>query len=107
MADVARRQHLEEYRGKILPPNHPITRHIRDVVNRILQANDLGILKTPSPAKVLRQAHDDTWDADGAYGGRTQSLNPEAGGNQWELLVVDDDSIVNAAASFGWCLLHL
>lgn len=33
--------------------------------------------------------------------GRTEDVAPGVGGRQWELLVVNDDKIVNAAASYG------
>ncbi|KAI0791647.1 peptidase family M48-domain-containing protein [Irpex lacteus] len=98
VADMARKALLEDFQGKLLPPNHPLTLHVAGVVSKILNFNNLGTLKTPHPVKVLGHPTDDEFWGDS---GRTDGLTPETGGKQWELLVVDDDKVVNAAAAYG------
>lgn len=114
MAAETHQELLREFNGRILPPNHRITREIERVVTRILDANNLGSLKntaapvgmvhTPDLERVL-QPGEDMW-SDGKRDGK---VSPESGGREWHLVVVDDPKIVNAMASFGMalCLLHL
>jgi hypothetical protein len=46
----------KEFGGKLLPSSHVITQHVRRVVSRILEANDLGTLRgdlrTPSSPPI-------------------------------------------------------
>jgi hypothetical protein len=105
MAKEAYSQLAEEFQGRILPPQHPITRHVERVVNRILHANNLGSLahaahgsgRPVTPESIF--GADDPW----ASGGTDQGapLAPESGGREWRLLVVNDEKMVNAMASFG------
>ncbi|OSC97006.1 hypothetical protein PYCCODRAFT_1208541 [Trametes coccinea BRFM310] len=95
LAETAHEQLLQEFKGKVLPPNHPLTRHIRRVVNQILEANQLGTLHTPEVHTRLRP-HDGMVSIDGV-----ERVPPEAGGKEWHLFVVNDDHVVNAMASFG------
>ncbi|KAI0343179.1 hypothetical protein BDW22DRAFT_1428602 [Trametopsis cervina] len=97
IAERTRQSLLQEYQKQALPPNHPLTIHVHNIVNRILEANDLGVLKTPYPSKVLSQKPRDPWDPDS----RSEDVPPEAGGREWELIVVDDMQTVNALAAFG------
>ncbi|KAI0704359.1 peptidase family M48-domain-containing protein [Cytidiella melzeri] len=106
MAETARLAMLQEFEGKILPPSHRLTRHISDVVTRILEANDLGKLRTPHPADVLGQATHAGSGSNVTHRRREEVLNPEAGGIEWELLVVDDESVVNAAAAYGNIIVY-
>ncbi len=97
LAEESHQQLLQQFKGKVLPPNHPLTRHIRRVVERILEANNLGILKPfGEQPRVLSSA--DVWSATG-----TDDLPPDVGGNlkEWHLFVVDDKSMINAMTSFG------
>ncbi|KAI0052798.1 hypothetical protein FA95DRAFT_1553068 [Auriscalpium vulgare] len=94
---------IEEYRGKILPPNHPLTVHVHDVASRILSANHLGTLQAADPrGKPTRRdvfgseatpEMSDAWDPDG----KTQAGKQKV----WNLFVVDDKSVVNAMAAPG------
>ncbi|KAI0091759.1 peptidase family M48-domain-containing protein [Irpex rosettiformis] len=95
---MTRRELLKDFEGKILSPNHPLTLHVAGVVNKILKANDLGSLKAPHPARVLGNATDDDFWSDSS---RMDAFPPESGGKEWELLVVDDDKVINAAAAYG------
>ncbi|KAI0641727.1 peptidase family M48-domain-containing protein [Trametes meyenii] len=95
LAEVSHEQLLQEFKGKVLPPNHPLTKHIRRVVTRILDANNLGTLEAPEMnARAL--SGKDIWS-----GGEPDRIPPEVGGKEWHLFVVNDDSTVNAMASFG------
>ena len=70
----------------MLSPNHPLARHVRRTVTRILEANNLGRLKSPTMAVA-------PWSDASLFAG--------SGKKEWELMVVKDDQIVNAMASFG------
>lgn len=100
---MTRREMLEQYKGKILPPNHPLTKTVKEIATRLLEANNLGTLGTPNARTVMAQHEEDLWYSDATHGARTEDVVPEAGGTQWELMVVDDDKVVNAQAAFGQC----
>lgn len=82
--------------------NHPITRHVRRVVTSILEANELGTLssgqdtslvhRNPKPG-VLWEPH----DGNDGEAKRQIEMHP---GKEWNLLVVNDEKVVNAMASF-------
>ncbi|KAI0665490.1 peptidase family M48-domain-containing protein [Trametes maxima] len=95
LAEVSHEQLLQEFKGKVLPPNHPLTKHIRRVVTRILDANNLGTLEAPEVNARALPAKD-VWSV-----GEPDRIPPEVGGKEWHLFVVNDDSTVNAMASFG------
>ncbi|KAG2158779.1 peptidase family M48-domain-containing protein [Suillus bovinus] len=93
---------LAEFRGKILPSNHAVTRHVQRVVNRILESSDLGHLRSSEPRRSLLEAPEDFWSEDPFTTGRPGELSTtESGSKEWNLLVVNDPSIVNAMATFG------
>ncbi|KAG1895298.1 peptidase family M48-domain-containing protein [Suillus fuscotomentosus] len=102
LAQAAYNELLAEFRGKILPSDHPVTRHVQRVVNRILESSDLGHLSSSEPSRSLVGTPDDFWSEDPFTTGRpAESSTPESGGKEWNLLVVNDPSIVNAMATFG------
>jgi hypothetical protein len=93
---------LSEFEGKILPAHHPITHHVHRVVSDLLEASDLGALRSSNPRKS--PAEDDSfWDDDPSAAARPHDphTSPDSGGKEWDLLVVNDPTIVNALASFG------
>jgi hypothetical protein len=106
MAKASHEELLEEFRGKILPPNHPLTRAVSDIVTRILEASNLGSLKAePSFIQQIGTSIEDLWHAD--VQNREEPV-PGSGGREWRLMVVDDPKVVNAMASFGQRLaIHL
>ncbi|KAL4074570.1 peptidase family M48-domain-containing protein [Scleroderma yunnanense] len=93
---------LTQFRGKVLPADHPITRHVRRVVTDILYANNLGTLHSSEPHQQS-SVGGGFWGDDpyGAARPQTTNASPESGGKEWNLLVVNDPSIVNAMATFG------
>lgn len=102
LAQAAYAQLLAEFRGKILPADHPITRHVRRVITGILDANNLGTLHSSEPHRQP-SAEGDFWGEDPYGAARPQTVNatPESGGKEWNLLVVNDPKVVNAMAMFG------
>jgi len=101
-AQAAYAQLLAEFRGKILPTDHPITRHVRRVITGILDANNLGTLHSSEPHRQP-SAEGDSWAEHPYRAARPQTVNatPESGGKEWNLLVVNDPKVVNAMAMFG------
>ena len=99
MAKTSHEQLLKEFRGKILPPNHPLTQAVRDVVTRILEASNLGSLKAePTFIQQAGTSIEDLWQADVR---NKEEPVPGSGGREWRLIVVNDPKVVNAMASFG------
>jgi len=99
MAKASYEQLLEEFRGKILPPNHPLTQAVRGVITGILEASNLGSLKSePTFIQQTGTSIEDLWHADVQ---KSEEPVPGSGGREWRLMVVDDPKVVNAMASFG------
>lgn len=92
---------MNEYKGKILPPDHPISRKIISVVTRILEANKIGgtlrILHSAGALTLELQSVDsDKLNSDGgAQDAGTASRR------QWDLIVVDDITELCASAGIG------
>ena len=100
LADAAHTELLQEFKGKVLPPNHPLTRHIRRVTTRILEASNLGTLEAPDVGRP--KGSEELW----SFNGSPEEMPPEVGGSKkWHLFVVNDDSVVNAMASYGRCIV--
>ena len=96
-----------QYRDRILPANHIITQNIREVVQAILDANSLGVIK--SETGTMRSfstfpgafgAVEDSWDPDANRIDTriSDGSNLESNTREWELVVIDDQKTVNAAA---------
>ncbi|RPD56868.1 hypothetical protein L227DRAFT_578532 [Lentinus tigrinus ALCF2SS1-6] len=97
LGEAAHQQLLQEFKGKILPPDHPLTRHIRRVTTRLLEASNLGTLDAPDVRRP--KGTDELW----SFNGNPDEIPPEVGGSakKWHLFVVNDDRVVNAMATFG------
>ncbi|TFK87113.1 hypothetical protein K466DRAFT_646059 [Polyporus arcularius HHB13444] len=96
LAEASHQQLLQEFKGKVLPPNHPLTRHVRRVTTRILEASNLGTLDAPDVQRP--KGTDEFW----SFTGNPDELPPEVGGaKKWDLFVVNDDRVVNAMAAYG------
>ena len=88
---------LNEFEGKILDPLHPVSLYVRRVVNRLLEASELGRLKDESDMGTPG----DTWNNGSTHEeihptGEMTAPRPQT----WKLLVVNDPTI-NAMASNG------
>ncbi|KAL5512404.1 hypothetical protein ACEPAG_3396 [Sanghuangporus baumii] len=73
---------ITEYPDAVLPEYHPITRHIRELVAAILDANDLGIVVAANDPVGSRHSTN----------GKTR---------RWRLAVVVDENVPNSTASSG------
>lgn len=89
---------LSDFEGKILPAHHPITHHVHRVVSDLLEASDLGTLRSSSPRKSTTE--DDGFWQDDSFAAARPTF-PGGGVKEWNLLVVNDPKIANALASFG------
>ncbi|KAL0063488.1 metalloendopeptidase [Marasmius tenuissimus] len=95
LGDVTREQTYQQYKGQILPPDHPLSNHVRRVVSQILSASNLGIVKSHHP--VTHSPMDDMWNPD-ATTDFSRSDATLGGQREWEVVVVNDKKMVNAAA---------
>ncbi|KAJ7445062.1 peptidase family M48-domain-containing protein [Mycena latifolia] len=100
--DYIRKQTLQEtlqqFDGKILPDNHPITQQVRRITRRIITSSNLGHLQGdlgPEREQLL-----DFWSADAPAANipRPDTLHPD---KEWVVLVVNDKNFVNAFAAPG------
>jgi hypothetical protein len=92
-AEQSYKEIIEEYHAHILSPRHPTSRRIRRIVERILEANELGHLQGVENCSN----HGGGWW--GAMPEHVKSSVSDA--TKWTLTVVDDPKTVNAAAAFG------
>lgn len=46
---------MEQFQGQILPPNHPVTRRVRDIAKRIVERNGLGLIKEGHSLSTIEQ----------------------------------------------------
>ncbi|KAG9318336.1 hypothetical protein JVU11DRAFT_424 [Chiua virens] len=90
---------LSEFDGKILPPHHPITRHVHRVVSNLLEASDLGTLHAHSPRPKVTD--DNGFWQDDPFGAEPTHNAPDKVSREWNLLVVDDPKMINALTSYG------
>ena len=100
---MSRQSLRNELQASILPPYHPLSRHVRRVVSRILHASNLGILhgEAHSPFGVRSNFEGDNWNPDADLGAATDP-NPAYGpSKEWDVIVVDDPKMINAMASPG------
>jgi hypothetical protein len=116
LGETMRQQIRKEAAAATLPPHHPVSIHVRRVVSRILEANNLGVLHDETPPKrsvslfgALTDPADmaDSWNPDAHFGGDSRET-PKTGmapvyGPQkvWDVIVVNDQKTVNAMASPG------
>ena len=113
---LAKDQHaafLKEYRDKILPHDHPVTRQIASVVEAVLRANKLGTIANMGPliaynSSGMAAGDEDIFDPD-TQERELASVNEDSASlsldgrdvmREWNLIVVNDLSMVNAACSF-------
>ncbi|KAF7416138.1 hypothetical protein PC9H_002400 [Pleurotus ostreatus] len=97
-----------EYQARILPPNHRLTLQVQGIVQRILTASNLGKVKSSYPqahfAPPTNQNNDSIWsgndDAYGVVASEERDVDRVAQ-RDWEVVVINDQKIVNAAASPG------
>jgi metalloendopeptidase OMA1, mitochondrial len=91
MGSLALKEVLNEYQGKILPQNHPLSIHVRKVARKIITASDLGYVKGDDEPSF--GMHDNPFSAPSH-----SSMSPQ---KEWNVIVVNDKTFVNAFASPG------
>ena len=94
MAKDIHQQVLSAYQGKILPPDHFVTKAVEDIVSRIVESNNLG---------TLRSHHQDfVPDGDAAWTpGGDGIQNQDGRQKEWQVYVVHDEKTANAFATLG------
>ncbi|KAF8639023.1 hypothetical protein AX17_001775 [Amanita inopinata Kibby_2008] len=111
--ELARTQVRHELHDEILPLNHPISRHVRRVVQRILTSNNLGIVKGGMnvhslPTRLtLGEFGGDIWEPDTDFRQASSvsgsSLSPE---KEWDVIVVNNPKMINAMAVPGMVVVY-
>jgi len=105
---MTRQSLLHELQGSILPPNHPLDRHVRRVVSRVLHASNLGVLRgeaqpSLSPFGVRSDFEGDSWNPDADFGAAKDPGPSYGPSKEWDVIVVNDPKMINAMASPGRC----
>ncbi|EEB91034.1 hypothetical protein MPER_10680 [Moniliophthora perniciosa FA553] len=102
LGEMTRQEIYQECRGKIVPPDHPVSKHVRRVVTQILSASNLGVVKGHIP--VVHSPIDDVWNPDASSD--FSRSDPALGGQrEWEVIVVNDKT-VNACATPGTIIVY-
>ena len=85
---------------KILNDDHPLSRDVRRIVQRILSSNGLGSVKGMGGGLMRMDVFGgDVWDpAAERQSSSTTSVGP---GKEWDVIVVNDPNVVNAMAVAG------
>ena len=98
---MASREIKHEFRDRILPPDHPLSIHVRRVTSRILKHSNLGHVRgETSPLAIDEPLFGSTWTLEDPYTATIRETHgPE---KEWDVVVVHDKSIINASASPGW-----
>lgn len=99
-------QTLNEYGPKILPPDHPVTLHVKRVVSAILDASQLGVVKGYTQSQLQKHLDfvNDEWKNPDTLAKPPHSAIASPN-REWEVVVVNDLNIVNAAATPGTVIL--
>ncbi|KAJ3783297.1 peptidase family M48-domain-containing protein [Lentinula aff. detonsa] len=94
---------MAQYKGRILPQDHPVTMHVKRIVHNVLSASHLGIVKGYSePQKQLLGndfGADDVWSASSSTNSPPSAI--ASANKEWAVVVVDDRKFANAAATPG------
>ncbi|EDR14669.1 uncharacterized protein LACBIDRAFT_305531 [Laccaria bicolor S238N-H82] len=107
LGEFSRDQTRREMGAQALPLNHPVTRHVRRVVSRILLASNLGTLS--GETSFERETGLAGFAGFDAFGRDTSHSDVDLGASahpsetygptkEWEVLVVNDRKTVNALA---------
>jgi hypothetical protein len=98
---LARSQIRREIGDKILNDYHPLSRHVRRIVQRILSSNGLGSVKGMGGGLMRMEVFGggDVWDP--AAERRSSSTTSIGPGKEWDVIVVNDPNVVNAMAVAG------
>ncbi|KAF5386543.1 hypothetical protein D9757_005885 [Collybiopsis confluens] len=107
---LALQQTLAEFKGRILPGDHPLARHVKKVVQNVLDASQLGVVRDYTQPRMMSR-DDFSGDADGdgwssssssssstSHSAHSAIVSPN---KEWTVIVVNEKSIINAAATPG------
>ncbi|KAH9475558.1 Mitochondrial metalloendopeptidase OMA1 [Psilocybe cubensis] len=102
-AEMTRKQMRASFGSNTLPPNHPVSRHVRRVVSRILHASNLGVLHGESPliSSPFGLGHDSeghAWNPDAGFGAAADPGDAYGPSKEWDVIVVNDVKTMNAMA---------
>ncbi|TFK59699.1 hypothetical protein BDN72DRAFT_965967 [Pluteus cervinus] len=100
LGELLRRQSYEEFKDKILPPDHPYVRQIRHVASKIITSANLGYVTGDGPVLTAPSPDPGSWDPDSQVSAARRSAR------EWEVLVVNDLNIVNAQATPGLVVVY-
>jgi hypothetical protein len=95
-AESVRLEFLEAYKTQLLPPNHPLTVVVNKVVAQLLEASDLGTVK--SNHSSTSHPNEGSSKSDGDF---SEDVVPGSGTREWTVMVVHDPKTANAMAAFG------
>lgn len=85
-----------KYAERVLAPDHPQTREIRQTLLRILAANNLGVVKNNPDANHKPFS---IFGLSGMIGARKRDASHlESNAHERELIVIDEEEMVNAFA---------
>ncbi|KAF8885540.1 peptidase family M48-domain-containing protein [Gymnopilus junonius] len=107
VGELARKQLREELAPNTLPPNHPLSRHVRRVVSRILHASNLGVLRGEeqrthlSPFGMGWDSEGNVWNPDVEFGAARDPKPVYGPTKEWDVIVVNDSKVINAMANPG------
>ncbi|KLT42555.1 hypothetical protein CC85DRAFT_83752 [Cutaneotrichosporon oleaginosum] len=88
---------MAQFEGQLLPPNHPITRRVREIAKRIVERNGLGRVKEGHSLSSIEEVMGSFGIGRGMESG--ENISATEAGNQnaeWEVYVVDDRKTMNA-----------
>ncbi|GMK55599.1 hypothetical protein CspeluHIS016_0206550 [Cutaneotrichosporon spelunceum] len=87
---------MAQFQGKLLPPDHPVTRRVRDIAKRIVERNNLGMVKEGHNLSSIEDVLS-AWLGGGMESADNISATQEGNENaEWEVYVVDDPKTMNA-----------
>jgi len=97
-------QTLSEYSNRLLPPNHPVTKRVRRVAQRIVESSGLGRMKSGGEMSAVEQSVPSFGGGSGSLdmgevlfgGGEGGEQVKEGKDTEWEVYVIDDKKTKNA-----------
>ncbi|BEJ16005.1 hypothetical protein CspHIS471_0506100 [Cutaneotrichosporon sp. HIS471] len=88
---------MAQFQGQLLPPNHPVTRRVREIAKRIVERNGLGRVKEGHTLSSIEEVMGSWGMGGGMESGGNISATEEGNENaEWEVYVVDDSKTMNA-----------
>ncbi|KAJ7126342.1 peptidase family M48-domain-containing protein [Mycena epipterygia] len=93
---IALEQTLQDFRGRILPFDHPITLQVRRITRRILTASNLGHLEGDRPQRQQRG-----WSTPAGLSAEIPQSPTMNVSKEWVVLVINDRRFINAFAAPG------